>query len=337
MKTKAGEKKYIGFFGICGLVLFYISFLPYLLLIWSAVMGTDTFFGGDSFNRIEYGFRAVAYMGLLLSVMIPVIPCCLLYQILFGSLYISRSSRDIKRPALIYSVIFASLILIPCLVYSGREYVFYLKSAPEIRAVLSGKYGESVGNDCKIRLRDMTDEEFDVYSPVLSKGQAITVSRDRDGGFDDHSNLIRAIANENEGFDEALNSYLDEKYGLPANMHIDARCTSLDLSDFTYGDDYSVLIPAAEYMVDRLYIEVEDPSQEMLEKILTDIWNEQCPKFRDYLGDSLVIIVSADGQAIANMQITMPIPANHNLPVGSIGVLDAGMVQYGLKDEAFYI
>ena len=36
-------------------------------------------------------------------------------------------------------------------------------------------------------------------------------------------------------------------------------------------------------------------------------------------------------------EITMPIPENHNLPVGSIGVLDEGERLYGLKDEAFYI
>ena len=337
MKTKAGEEKYIGLFGICGLILFYISFLPYLLLIWSAVMGTDTFFGGDNFNRIEYGFRAVAYMGLLLSVMIPVIPCCLLYQILFGSLYISRSSREIKRPAIIYSAVFASLILIPCLVYSGREYIYYQKSVPEIRAVLSEKYGESVAKDCKIRLSDMTDEEFDVYSPALSKGQAFTVSRDRNGGFDDHGNLIRGIANVNEGFDEAFNSYLDEKYSLPANMHFDARCTRVDLSDFKYGDDYSDLFPAAEYTIDRIYVEVEDPDQEMLEELLNVIWKEQCPKLMDSLGDSLVIKVSADGQMIADLQITIPIPANHNLPVGSIVVFEEVKAEFGLKDEAFYI
>lgn len=337
MNKKITEEKTIGIFGICGLILFYLSFIPYLLLIWSSVMGVNTFFGGDSFNRYEYGFKAVAYMGMCLTCIIPVIPVCLLYQILFGILYIRKRPSEIRRPALIYSAAFAALILLPCLFYSGREFIYYERSVPEIRSFLSEKYGENVSRACKIKLDDMNDEEFDVYSPVLSADNFFTVSRGRDGGFDDHDNLIKGFVNENIGFSEDLNSFLDDKYDLPENMHFEARCTNADLDCFEYGDDYSAIIPTAEYSIDRILVDLEMVNQETLEKTLTDIWKVQCPKFEDSLGDSLVVIVLVDGEAVANMQITMPIPANHNLPVGSIGVLDIGETKYGLLDEAFYL
>ena len=337
MGKKAGEENYIRPFGLFGLILFYISFIPYLMLVWVAAAGTDTFFGGDMYNRMEYGFRAVAYMGRLLSLMIPVIPVCLIYQMIFGFLYISKRPSEIRKPAVIYSAVFAALILTPCLFHSGREFIYTHRHVPEIRAFLSDKYGEKVAKECRIELEDIYYEEFTVYSPIFSDDDPFTVSRDRDGSFDDHGNMILAFANENEGFSEELNNYIDEKYDLPDNMHSGARCTDIEFGDFRYGDDYSALIPTAEYTIDRLYVELDDVDQETLEKLLIDIWKEQCPKFMDSLEDSLVIIVSADGQVIANLQITMPIPENHNLPVGSIGVLDEGERLYGLKDEAFYI
>lgn len=336
MGKKTGEEKYIGLFGIIGLVVFYLSFIPYLMLAWAAAAGTDTFFGGDMFNHYEYGFKAVAYMGMLLSV-IPVIPVCLIYQLAFGFLYIRKRPVEIKKPAAIYSAVFAALILTPCLIHSSCELFYYQRSVPEIRSFLSEKYGEGVSKECKIRLDDIYYEEFDVYSPVMPDGQPFTVSRSRSGGFDDHGNLITGFEKTNEGFREELNLYLDDKYELPENMHFEARCTDIEFGDFKYGDDYSSLIPTAEYTINRIYIDVEDTDQKSLEKLLISIWKEQCPKFMDSLGDSLVMIISKDGQAIANLQITMPIPENNNQPVGSISVLDVGMTKYGLRNDAFYI
>ena len=337
MKDKAGEEKYIGLFGIIGLIVFYLSFIPYLLLAWVAAAGTDTFFGGDMFNHYEYGFRAVAYMWMIMSVMVPVMPFCLLYQIVFGAVYIRKRPIEIKKPAFIYAGIFAALVLTPCLFYTGREVIYTQSSVPKIRTFLSEKYGEEVSKECKIKLDDIYYEEFEVYSPVMPEGKAFTVSRDSNGSFDDHGNLITGFENTNEGFREDLNRYVDDKYDLPENMHSEARCTNIRFGDFKYGDDYSPLITTAEYTIDRLYVDVEEADQKSLENLLISIWKEQCPKFKESLGDSLVIIVSKDGQAIANLQITMPIPANNNQPVGSVGVLDAGFAIYGLKNDAFYI
>jgi len=336
MGKKNSEEKTIGVFGICGLILFYFSFIPYLLLVWSAIMGVDTFFGGDSFNGYEYGFKAVAYMGMCLTCLIPVIPVCLIYQILFGILYIRKRPQEIRRPAVIYSAAFMALILLPCLAYSAREFIYYVRSVPEIRSFLTGKYGEEVSKECKIKLDDMQNEDFDVYTPILSSDQSFTVNRNREGDFDDHGYLILGFANENEDFREDLNSYLDDKYDLPENMHFEARCTNIEFGNFRYGDDYSSIIPTAEYSIDRIYVELKDANQDILKETLIGIWKEQCPKFADSLGNSLVIIISVNGEAVANMQITMPVPANQNLPVGSIGVLDAGN-KYGLYEDAFFI
>lgn len=337
MGKKSREIKTLGGAGIAGLAIFYLSYVPYLMLAWGAAFGTDTFFGGDLFRGYVYGFEAVGYIGLFYSTLLPVLPVCLLYQVLFGLLYIRRLPRDIKRPAGIYADVFALLILVPCLVYSGRELVYYSKNVHFIREMLSEKYGEEVAADCKIRLDDMEDEEFNVYSPILLKDRSFTVSRNREGDFDDHGYLILEFENENEGFREDLNSYLDETFDMPDNMHLEAYCSELDFGSYKYGDDYASLIPDAGYSVFKMYIELEDADQETLEKLLVSIWEEQCPKFSDLLDSSLVIIVSVKGQPVANMQITLPIPENHNLPVGSVGVLDAGRERYGLYDEAFYI
>lgn len=337
MEKNNKEVKTLGGAGIVGLVIFYLSYVPFLMLVWGAAFGTDTFFGGDRFNSYVYGFEAVEYLGLLFSALLPVYPVCLLYQIFFGLLYIRRRSRDIRRPAGIYAGVFALLILVPCLVYSGRKLVYYTRNAPQVRSVIAEKYGDSVADKCKIRLDDMESEDFDVYSPILLDERSFTVNRNREGAFDDHGYLILEFENENEGFREDLNSYLDEKYDMPDNLHIEADCREIDFGNYKQGDDYAHLIPDAGYCIYRLYADVDSAGQEQLEELLVSIWNEQCPKFMDKLEGSLVIIVSVDGQAVANLQITLPLPVNKNLPVGSIGVLDSGREQYGLNDEAFYI
>ncbi len=337
MGKKSREIKTLGGAGIAGLAIFYLSYVPYLMLAWGAAFGTDTFFGGDLFRGYVYGFEAVGYIGLFYSTLLPVLPVCLLYQVLFGLLYIRRLPRDIKRPAGIYAGVFALLILVPCLIYSGRELVYYTGNAPKVRSFLAEKYGDSVADKCRIRLNDMESEDFDVYSPIILSDRSFTVNRSNGSNFDDHGYLILEFENENEGFREDLNSYLDETFDMPDNMHLEAYCSELDFGSYKYGDDYASLIPDAGYCIYKLYVELDSVSQEDLEELLVSIWYNQCPKFADKLEDSLVIIVSVDGQAVANLQITLPIPENHNLPVGSIGVLDAGREQYGLIDEAFYI
>lgn len=337
MGKKSREIKTLGGAGIAGLAIFYLSYVPYLMLAWGAAFGTDTFFGGDLFRGYVYGFEAVGYIGLFYSTLLPVLPVCLLYQVLFGLLYIRRLPRDIKRPAGIYAGVFALLILVPCLIYSGRELVYYTRNAPKVRSFLAEKYGDSVADKCRIRLNDMESEDFDVYSPIILSDRSFTVNRSNGNTFDDHGYLILEFENENEGFREDLNSYLDETFDMPDNMHLEAYCSELDFGNYKYGDDYASLIPDAGYCIYKLYVELDSVSQEDLKELLVSIWYEQCPKFADKLEDSLVIIVSVDGQAVANLQITLPIPENHNLPVGSVGVLDAGRERYGLYDEAFYI
>ena len=337
MHDKTREEKPLGLVGILGAILYYLSFLPYIYLAYSAVFGISVFFGFLDYSGTLYGTKAVIYSGMLIT-MLPILPACLLYQILFGLIYLRVRPKNVRRPAAIYACIFAALIVIPCLVYWGRETAYSTKVGDEVRSFLEDKYGEHFVKDARIVLESMEDEEFRVYSPVLPNGVAFVVRRDRNTHeFDDHNDLMRAFANNNEGFTEALNSYLDEIYGLPDNAHISAECRSVDFGDYRYGDDYADLIENAEYTIYAIDLEPETIDQESLEEITFNIWGRYVPKFSDNVDECLMVYICDDGRRVAEIQILQATFEDNGIPVGYIDAYENIETSYEIEDEIFYL
>ncbi len=337
MHDKTREKKPLGLFGILGAILYYLSFLPYIYLAYSAVFGISVFFGFLDYSGTLYGIKAVIYSGMMLTV-IPVLPACLLYQILFGVLYLRVRPKNVRRPAAIYACIFAALIAIPCLVYWGREKVYTVTAGSEVRAFLEDKYGEQFAKESKIVLESMEDEEFYVYTSVLPDKVSFVVRRDRNTHeFDDHNDLMRAFANNNEGFTESLNTYLDEIYGLHDNAHISAECISLDFGDYRDGDDYSDLIRNAEYSIYSIDIEPEVIDQESLETITFDMWENYVPKFGDNIDECLMVYIYDGDTRVAEIQILQATFEDNGIPVGYIDAYENIETSYEIEDEIFYL
>lgn len=338
MDDKTREEKPLGLWGFLGVMLYYLSFIPYLYLVYSAAMGVKGFFAFMDYKGTMYGLDAVLFSGMLLT-LIPVLPVCLLYQILFGVLYIRVRPKKIRRLAAIYACVFAALLVIPCLVYWGRETVYSAKVESEIRTFLEDKYGKDLASDARIVLDSMEDEEFKVYSPVLPDDVFFTVRRDMDTHeFDDHNDLIRAWANNNEGFIEALNTYLDEKYGMPDGYHIHADCIALEFGDFKNGDDYSDLISNAEYSIYSIDMEPEIIDQESLESITFDVWESYVPKFGDSVDECLMVYIYDDNGTVAEIQILQASFEDNGIPVGYIDVYENMYDDpYEIEDEVFYL
>ena len=337
MHNETREEKPLGLFGILGAILYYLSFLPYLYCVFAAVKGIDVFFGFLDYSGTLYGIKAVIYSGMMLTV-IPVLPACLLYQIMFGVLYLRVRPKNVRRPAAIYAFIFAALIAIPCIVYWGREKVYTVTAGSEVRAFLEDKYGEQFAKEAKIVLESMEDEEFYVYTSVLPDKAAFVVRRDRNTHeFDDHNDLMRAFANNNEGFTESLNTYLDEIYGLPDNAHISAECISLDFGDYRNGDDYSDLIRNAEYTVYSIDMEPENIDQESLEELTYEIWERYVPKFGSSVDECLMVYIYDDGTRVAEIQILQASFEDNGIPVGYIDAYENIESSCEIEDEIFYL
>ena len=337
MHDKTREEKPLGLLGILGAILYYLSFLPYIYLAYSAVFGISVFFGFLDYSGTLYGTKAVIYSGMLIT-MLPILPACLLYQILFGTLYLRMRPKNVRRPAAIYACIFAALVAVPCLVYRGREIVYSVKAEAEVRSFLEDKYGEEFASGSGIVLKSMEDEEFKIYTPVLPDGVTFTVRRDRETHeFDDHNDLMHAFANNNEGFTEALNTYLDEIYGMPDDSHINAECLSLEFGDFKHGDDYSDLIRNAEYSIYSIDIEPEIIDQESLETITFDMWENYVPKFGDNIDECLMVYIYDDNARVAEIQILQATFEDNGIPVGYIDAYENIETSYEIEDEIFYL
>ncbi len=337
MHDKTREEKPLGLLGILGAILYYLSFLPYIYLAYSAVFGISVFFGFLDYSGTLYGTKAVIYSGMLIT-MLPILPACLLYQILFGTLYLRMRPKNVRRPAAIYACIFAALVAVPCLVYRGREIVYSVKAEAEVRSFLEDKYGEEFASGSGIVLKSMEDEEFKIYTPVLPDGVTFTVRRDRDTSkFDDHNDFLHAFANYNEGFTEALDTYLDEIYGMPDNANIHAECISLEFGDFKHGDDYSDLIRNAEYSIYSIDIEPEIIDQESLETITFDMWENYVPKFGDNIDECLMVYIYDDNARVAEIQILQATFEDNGIPVGYIDAYENIETSYEIEDEIFYL
>ena len=335
MHDETREEKPLGLFGILGAILYYLSFLPYLYCVFAAVMGIDVFFGFMDYSGTLYGLKAVIYSGMMLTV-IPILPVCLLYQILFGTICLRVRPKSVRRPAAIYACIFAALIVIPCLIYWGREKIYVASNKPEVRAFLEDKYGEQFTGHCRIVLESMEDEEFKVYSPVLPDDVPFIVSRDRNTHeFDDHNDLMRGFAYYNEGFTEALNDYLDEIYGLPDNAHISVECSSVDFRD--YSGDYTDLLRNAEYTIYSIDIEPETIDQESLEELTYEIWERYVPRFGRSVDECLTVYIYDGDTRVAEIQVLQASYADNGIPVGYIDAYENIDTPYEIEDELFYL
>ena len=76
-------------FGIIGTVVFFITYLPFLLLIEYSLHGIQSGIIGGEY---VYGFEAIGCALLFLSV-VPVYPICVLYQLIFGIAYVRRHRK----------------------------------------------------------------------------------------------------------------------------------------------------------------------------------------------------------------------------------------------------
>ena len=338
MHDKTREEMTMGLPGIIGTVIFFLSFLPYIFLIYSAIFGIGTgFFGFYGFYGTLYGLKAVIYSGTML-ILIPVLPVCFLYQVLFGVIYLRVRPKKIRIPAAICACVFAALIVIPCLVYKGREIVYSKEEDPEVRRFLEDKYGEQFAAEARIVLFSMENGEYRVYTPVLPDGEYFVVDRDvNTNEFNDHNDLIHEFACSNIGFTDDLDTYLDEKYGLPGNAHIHAECMSIDFGDFRNGDDHSGLLTNADYWISSIRLEPSIIDQESLKDITLDIWETYVPEFGDHMGEYITVYIYDGEEIIADIQIMQASFVDNGVPAGYIDAYENRAGLYGIEDEIFVL
>lgn len=265
--------------GVIGTVIFFISYIPYLLLIEVGIHGTMSgLFGGIKL----YGFEAMCNYIVWLCV-VPVFPVCIIYQLIFGIAYIRK--RRVLKIITIVLVAVLVIIIINVGVFAVNKKEEQLAAAkPQIEQYLTDKYGEGfVNENTNIRLFSPDDDGYMVTTDVLPDGIEFAVNLS--SGDDD---LIASFCGRNEGFTDDFTEYTDEQYEMPDNMSLQVRIDSIAFGTYHDSEDYSVLFPGVDYRISGITVDVDNANDESVEELIYEVWEEQFPKFDDQVDNEFI-------------------------------------------------
>ena len=265
-------------FGIIGAVLFFLSYLPFILLVEVGIHGVQSgLFGGPYI----YGFDAIVDNFLWLCV-VPIYPVCILYQLIFGIAYI-RKHKALKIAAIAVVAALVTAILITGFYFEGKKKELYEADRELIIDYLSDKYGEGVTSDMTITLKNYDDREYRVTSPVLpDDGYFYVYTSTVDGLYDD---LVETYKRWDTTFEEDFDAYIEDLYGIPDNMSLHCELDSVYFGDFTFGDDHDALFESAEYRINGIEVDEGDLTDDEVLGILYSVWDEQIPELSDVMGE----------------------------------------------------
>ncbi len=267
--------------GIIGAVLFFASYSPYFVLVYAGIAGTQRgLFGG----AYIYGFDAM-WKIFVWNCIVPIFPLCILYQLVFGIFYI-RKHKILTVITLITAAVAAASILSVGFTYENMKKRQINEDFDLIRSHLSEEYGNELYSYYGIRVLDYDGKSYMLSSTVLPKEAEFAVYTDEDYTND----LISRFEICNENFHREYEAYLENRFDLPANIHIQAEITAIDFGSYRDGDDYSVLFDRVEYRISGIVVELEEDNAAVITETLENIWKEQSPKFENRMSNEAVIL-----------------------------------------------
>ena len=256
-------------FGVIGAVLFFSSYLPYLFLVEAAINGFVLGLAGESY---VYGFEAVCELFVLLCIF-PVYPVCILYQLIYGIVYI-RKRKKLKIAAIAVVAVLVAAIFASCFYYEIRKRHQINEDKGYIIEYLSDKYGDDIASDISISMINPEERCYRVTSHVLPDSARFTVY-----AADGTDNLVGIFEQYNEDFHEDFENYLAEVYDLPENMSISVMITDIEFGDYRCGDDYERLFDGVDYKVAGITVDVMDLSSDDAIEIVSSVMRDQYPLF----------------------------------------------------------
>ena len=295
--------------GFIGCFFFFASFLVWIFVGCFGFAGTHEGLLGGS---MIYGLDAEINVALWLCV-IPVIPVCFLYELVFGIAYIARSKdKKLKKGTGIFLLAVLLFVASPCIFWAIRYQALVIGNSASIRSYLKDKYGETAARQAKIRVDefDTEDPSFLISTPILEKGKTFDLHYSSyKGGYGD--NLDDYISKGIPGFREDFGKYLDEKYQMPSNIHLDANFDGADMGDYHYGDDYTEFFPTAKYRIGKVYYDTDYTDKNTLQNIPVDVYENYYPLFEDHVENCFIIIVRVNGVEAMSIQIDKPFYGNY--------------------------
>lgn len=287
----AAENKHIfkKIMSVVGVTIFFLSYLPFVLLIEYGFHGTQAgLFGGPYI----YGFEAMANCFVWLC-FIPVYPVCIIYQLIFGILYI-RKHKILKLITIAVVVSIITAILIAGVTFEFKKAKKLSIAREEITEYLADKYGEGVTEGITIRIEDYDDDSYNVTSPVLPDHYGFFNVSGSDGSYSD--TLTNGFTYANTDYLPALEAYLDDLYDLPDNYDIQVFVDNIYFGDYRDGDDYESLFDVSDYNVQGIEVRVDSIDDEEVLSLINNVYVNEYPKFEDNVADYYTIYIKVNDQ-----------------------------------------
>lgn len=271
MENSSASKRIPNIFGT---VVFFITFIPYILIVKAGISGINFGFGQGFGHFTGADGMFLAAFELLFT---GIIPFCLIYQIKFGKNVISKYKLLKTAAALLAGLSVISLILtIP--VSKAYQKSIINKEPERITEYLSGKYGEEMAKDITIEFdceKDSTFRYYNVSTPVLPDGCTFKVRVDlfKNNRLNDY--LVSEFMQANISFNEDCNAFIKEKYNLPDNYTISGSPYSIDFGNYRYGDNYMDLLDRTEYSIKKININASEVDEDKAKQYIKEVWENK--------------------------------------------------------------
>lgn len=271
---KSTEKKSTAknVFGIFGAIVFFLSYVPYIFVISAGITGVQRGLIGGPYI---YGFDAM-FNNLTWFCIIPIIPICAIYQLVFGFLYIRKRKILTVATLLLVAGIIIAFISVG-LSFENKKNSIIRADAASIKTNLALKYGDEMAGNIGIQLMDYDDHSYYVITDVLPQGDRFTIYPEQDYRDD----LITEFELYNDSFHDDLTNYVNRQNNLPDNMSFSIVTESINFGDYKDGDDYSVLFEKTKYRLTGITVDTAVLNDDTVLEIISDVWNDHAGKFEN--------------------------------------------------------
>ncbi len=297
-------------------ILYLVSFVPYLYLVWSVIFGIDF---GFFYSSMYYGFEAFV-IALALGSIIAVYPIVLIFQIVYTIKKHRSFSRKNKRLVKGIVISLAVLILVPSLLYWIAEKREIKKTAEADRVViekyLRETYGERHFAEMRIGEKDYVSVYYGVSTPLLKES---LLALELDGS---HSRVIKDDFEESfiaeNRLDEKLGNRLAKEYGLPEKVELNLKIHSINLDVKEYDEDFDVesLLDDCEYEIKSIVIRTGSVEKRAVTKTISDFYSNYSALLDNhYSGERVVFQLQMAEESFFRVDVLKPTSEKNYLTI----------------------
>lgn len=248
-------------------VLYMISFLPYLYLIYSCIFGLK--FGLFFNNEVCYGFEAIILV-LIFGSIIPIYPIILIFQIIYTKknykVFSSVQKKIFKTSITILLILLIVVPIIHLVISKNVLYTTYSEDNVIIENYLKDQFGEKYYNSMEIIEPDNISSTYKIQTSLLEQPFELSLNETRTEII---SNSFYEDFVEENDLNVKLSNYLKQYYELPDYLEINSSIYYFDVKD---SNNINKLLTNCSYQINYYEILTEYYNKEEIIEIIKDFF-----------------------------------------------------------------